>query len=145
MTEELTPEDLEAVDASDVDWHETAIALQNEATDLKRQLAEARQNYPRPDGDFIVLGPEIFTGAEGTVGAGIICWKGQNFVPQETSAAQDTPLKEYKSGDAVTVLKNGDWLPGIVSEKDKVSNILHVNTERGPVTIASTRFIKRLI
>lgn len=62
---------------------------------------------------------------------------------ERDAAAQVTPLKDYKSGDEVTVLKNGDWLPGIISEKDKVSNHLHVNTERGPVTVASTRFIKR--
>jgi hypothetical protein len=112
MTEALTPEDIEAVDASDVEWHETALALQKRVTELEGQLAEAEAKLSER---------------------------------AAADAAQVTPLKDYKSGDPVSVLKNGDWLLGIVSEKDKVSNHLHVNTERGPVTVASTRFIKRLI
>lgn len=105
--------------------------------------------YPRADGDFMVLGPEIFTGAEGTASEGVISWKGENFYrthdgkPPVVPEVVVEPLSAYKSGDKVSVMKNGDWLPGFVSEKDRVSNHLHINTERGPVTIASTNFIKR--
>lgn len=35
--------------------------------------------YPHQDGDFTVLGPEIFASADGAV----ICWKGENYVRQE--------------------------------------------------------------
>lgn len=34
--------------------------------------------YPYPEGEFTVLGPEIFVSADGKV----ICWKGVNYVPQ---------------------------------------------------------------
>lgn len=40
----------------------------------------APARYPYPDGDFTVLGPEIFTDGE------VICWRGENFVRQTDSA-----------------------------------------------------------
>jgi hypothetical protein len=50
---------------------------------MERQLQEARarqreldQKYPYMDGGRTVLGPEIFT--DGAV----VCWKGENYVPQ---------------------------------------------------------------
>jgi len=39
---------------------------------------ETKAEYPRTDGDFTVLGPEIFTDATGE----FICWKGVNYVRQ---------------------------------------------------------------
>lgn len=40
--------------------------------------AKQVQEYPYPDGDFVVLGPELFTDRDGKV----ISWKGANYVPQ---------------------------------------------------------------
>ena len=37
--------------------------------------------FPHQDGPFIVLGPDIFASEDGKV----ICWKGENYVPQEAS------------------------------------------------------------
>ena len=48
-----------------------------------RDVAKAKHKatqYPRPDGDVTVLGPEIFTDHTGDV----ICWKGVNYVRQDT-------------------------------------------------------------
>jgi cytochrome oxidase Cu insertion factor (SCO1/SenC/PrrC family) len=47
--------------------------------DVAREKHKARQ-YPRQDGDFTVLGPEIFTDRAGDV----ISWKGVNYVRQDT-------------------------------------------------------------
>lgn len=41
--------------------------------------------YPYQDGDFIVLGPEVFVSADG----GVICWRGRNYVPQDRLARVD--------------------------------------------------------
>ena len=50
--------------------------------DVAKAKHEAATRYPHPDGDFITLGPEIFTSKDGAV----ISWKGQNYVRQ-----QETP------------------------------------------------------
>lgn len=92
--------------------------------------------YPFEDGDTIVLGPGVFASKDGSV----LNWNGQNYVPQPSPVAKT--LKDYKVGDQVEVLKNGDWLPGGVQSKDSVSGHLHVHTERGPVTIASLNNIR---
>lgn len=47
--------------------------------DVAQAKHKAAQPYPRPDGDHLVLGPEIFTDRSGTV----ISWKGVNYVRQE--------------------------------------------------------------
>ena len=44
---------------------------------------ETKAEYPRTDGDFTVLGPEIFTDASGD----FICWKGVNYVRQPDPAS----------------------------------------------------------
>ncbi|MGW8538788.1 hypothetical protein ACWGK5_32205 [Rhodococcus qingshengii] len=44
---------------------------------------ETKAEYPRSDGDFTVLGPEIFTDASGE----FICWKGVNYVRQPDPAS----------------------------------------------------------
>ena len=58
---------------------------------LEQQIREARQQqkeldrkYPYMDGGRTVLGPEVFT--EGAV----ICWKGENYVPQSHAEALRT-------------------------------------------------------
>lgn len=47
--------------------------------------APAAQSYPYPDGDVIVLGPEVFVSNDGDV----ICWKGENYTRQ--TPAETTP------------------------------------------------------
>ena len=54
------------------------------------------------------------------------------------------PLKHYRQFEKVSVMRNGDWLEGTISTIDKVSFNLHVDTERGPVTIASPRLVRKL-
>lgn len=46
---------------------------------IKQAKHEAASRYPHPDGDFTVLGPEIFASKDGAV----ICWKGENYVRQQ--------------------------------------------------------------
>lgn len=50
-----------------------------------RDLTLASERYPRQDGDFTILGPEIFTDQTGDV----ICWKGVNYVRQEAKEATE--------------------------------------------------------
>jgi len=40
-----------------------------------------RRAYPYRDGEVTVLGPEVFASADGKV----ICWKGENYVPQAST------------------------------------------------------------
>jgi len=100
---------------------------------------DASVDYPRLEGDTIVLGPEIFASTDEKV----INWKGRNYVPQPEKNPQP-PLKEYRQGEEVEAMKNGDWLKGRISTIDKGSHWLHVDTERGPVTIASSAMVRKL-
>lgn len=113
----------------------------NEA--LRRNQTAAVVEYPKQDGDFLVLGPEIFTGGPDNESNSVISWKGENYIRQQIAPIQAS-LKSYLQDEKVMVLKHGDWLPGKVSSIDKVSHHLHVETERGPVTIASPRNIRKL-
>jgi ribosomal protein S11 len=59
-----------------------ALLLASTIVTAVRDVAKAKHQsaqYPRRDGDFTVLGPEIFTDRTGDV----ICWKGVNYVRQE--------------------------------------------------------------
>lgn len=113
---------------------------------------DASVDYPRQEGDFIELGPEIFTLAEGTPGAGVISWRGENFYrtpdgkpPVVLPAVNlQPPLKDYKDDERVEVFKNGAWLPGQITSRDRVSGHLHIHTERGPVTIATSNGVRKL-
>lgn len=59
------------------DHRPVILDLAREIDKLREELALTK--YPRYDGDFIVLGPQIFTDDGGRV----INWKGQNYVIQE--------------------------------------------------------------
>lgn len=63
----------------DKDIPESLDSLLREAKRRQREIeaSKAEPQYPYPDGDLTVLGPEVFT--DGTV----ICHKGVNYVPQE--------------------------------------------------------------
>lgn len=60
-----------------------ATLLANSIVTAMRDVAKAKHTaapqYPRQDGNYIVLGPEIFTDPR----ADVICWKGVNYTPQE--------------------------------------------------------------
>jgi hypothetical protein len=53
------------------------VLLEEQIREARRQYQEINQKYPYMDGGKTVLGPEIF--ANGSV----LCWKGENYVPQE--------------------------------------------------------------
>ena len=94
--------------------------------------------YPVVDGDFLRLGPEIFT----KVGDhSIISWKGVNYALQ---AAKTEPkqLKEFISGEKVEVLRDGDWIDGMVNGIEKRLNLVYVHTSRGPITAARADCIR---
>lgn len=51
-------------------------------------------DYPYPDGDVLVLGPEVFASED----EGWICWRGQNYfiVGQEQATEQIVSISEYE-------------------------------------------------
>lgn len=130
------------IDSDDVDWKVTAETLQVEL--------DKRKEYPFEDGDFLVLGPEIFTGKPGTPSDGVIAWKGENFYRTHDGKPpvvkvvdlQPKDLKAYSVSERVETIHNGDWLPGIISSKQP--GILNVDTERGPVTVGSYHKIRKV-
>lgn len=88
--------------------------------------------YPFEDGDFLRLGPEIFT----LVGDhSVISWKGVNYIPQP-EATEHKSLKDYHSGDLVETIKDGLWIEGMVNGTEKRLGLVYVHTNRGPVTVA---------
>lgn len=93
--------------------------------------------YPRIEGDTIVLGPGIFSAADKTV----LNWEGQNYVPQ---SSEQRPLKSYKNGERVEVNHQGEWLTGTVHSPAGDTGIVGVSTERGTKTVAAPRNIRPL-
>ena len=131
---ENTPEE---IDGNDVDWKETAHAAQMRVSELE-ELLSTRKEYPYEDGDFLILGPEIFTkvGDESA-----IMYKGVAYATK-TVDLQPKDLKKYDVGEAVEVQKNAAWLPGRISSKS--AGALNVDTERGPVTVMSYHIIRKV-
>ncbi|KSU80768.1 hypothetical protein [Rhodococcus qingshengii] len=64
---------------------------------------ETKAEYPRTDGDFTVLGPEIFTDASGE----FICWKGVNYVRQPDPASSPVVPAPTETGPWPTVKSDG--------------------------------------
>lgn len=50
------------------------------ARDVAKAKSAPAPRYPHQDGNHTVLGPEIFTDSSGDV----ICWKGANYVRQDS-------------------------------------------------------------
>jgi len=71
----------------DFSWDEALATDSAEAVDTDRPEQDGRDTtgYPRQDGDFVILGPEIFTDIAGTV----ICWKGENYVRQSDAVKHE--------------------------------------------------------
>lgn len=113
------------------------------------QAVVASKSYPYEDGDTLVLGPELFTGLPGTPGDGVIAWKGENFYrthdgkpPVVKEKDPHPPLKQYKVGEFVEVLKNGDWTSGRISSIQ--AGTVNVDTERGPVGVGGNLRIRKI-
>lgn len=51
-------------------------------------------------------------------------------------------LASYTSGEFVDVIKNGEWMKGVVNGVEKKLGMVYVHTDRGPVTVASTGNIR---
>ena len=101
--------------------------------------SKGKAEYPFPSGDVLVLGPELIAEPDGSV----LSWKGQNYVPQ--AEVKKLTLKDFKDGEKVEVFssKVGDFIPGFVQDRDRVSGHLHVHTDRGPVTVGTTNYIRK--
>lgn len=56
---------------------------------------------------------------------------------------EDPALSSYKDGDQVEVIKDGDWMPGVINGIERRLKLIYVHTERGPVSIASPKFIRK--
>lgn len=69
---------------------------------------------------------------------------GWTKTPQTEAPPAVLPLTMYKTGDKVEAMRNYDWLPGVISSTDALGNNVHVDTERGPVTIANKNRLRRL-
>lgn len=77
---------------------EAALAGQHAWADaaalLRRLAGEAQQDekpsYPHPDGDVIILGPEVFASPDGRT----ISWKGANYERQPARVAQQDPTQD---------------------------------------------------
>lgn len=97
----------------------------------------ANKVYPYEDGDFLVLGPEIFTKVDDQ---SAIMYKGVAY-GIKTPDLQPKDLTKYSVSERVETIFRGDWIPGIVSSKQP--GILNVDTERGPVSVGSYHKIRR--
>lgn len=95
MTDAITPDSLRA----HADWMRkrtytmTAANLRDEAV----RIESANKAYPYEDGEFTVLGPQVFT----TPDRSVICYQGVNYIPQPKPEPEvyetwdDVPHCEY--------------------------------------------------
>lgn len=52
---------------------------------------------------------------------------------------------KWNEGDAVVVDKNGLELEGFINSMDKKTGLIHVHTDRGPITLmANSRALRKL-
>jgi hypothetical protein len=105
---------------------------------------EKTPEYPQQSGEYSILGPGV------QKLGGVINHEGENYYTLAEARkliAAETPLKltDFKQGEYVEVLdmRSARWTPGYISSRDPISNHLHVETDRGPVTVASTQRIRR--
>lgn len=65
-----------------------------------------------------------------------------NYVARRQAANVPKKLSAYKLNQHVEVLRNGDYVPGIVSSFSQGGTNIHVETERGPVTVQNPTRIR---
>jgi len=130
--------DIRAVDGN----HDLGAAALAEKL-IEMGYTKGKVGYPYESGPHLILGPELFTGAEGTPEHGKLMWKGVLYV-EAKPVVEHPPLKTYREGQQVMVLKNADWMEGFIQTIDPGSGNLHVHTKRGPVTIGATHNVSPL-
>lgn len=138
----------DTVNAADFDpplTPEQVVKVQETINEAILRERAAQKTYPHVDGDFLQLGPELFTGAEGTADHGKLMWKGALYVEAAKVPAVDKKLADYNNGDSVEVIKDGEWFQGTVNGVEKKLGMVYVHTRRGPVTVGTPRNIRPLI
>lgn len=123
---------------------ETVIEYQGREYYATSDSTPTPETYPQTSGEYTIIGPNCMKLGD------VINYEGENFYTIEQARAiiaAETPAKltDYKQGEQVEVLdpKAGVWREGFISSIDRISNHLHVDTERGPITVASTGRIRR--
>lgn len=62
--------------------------------------------------------------------------------PVEEAPKPPKPLKDYKRGDLIDVVRQGDWVEGFVQTVEKDLNMVYTHTDRGPVTVGNPNNIR---
>lgn len=110
----------------------------------------APKTYPYEEGDTIVLGPELFIGKPGTPNENAIAYRGEWFYrthdgkPPVVPEVKVKKLSDYRSGDNVQVIKEGEWRDGFVNGVEKKLGMVYVHTDRGPVTVQNAASIREI-
>lgn len=138
MTPEEKAETVEEVDANDIDWQDVAHKAQMQASELAEKLHD-QKTYPYEEGDFLILGPEIFTKIDDQ---SAIMYKGVAYIIKQGEDLQPKELKAYSVGEFVEVQKFANWVPGRITSKQ--AGILNVDTEYGPVGVGSYHLIRKV-
>jgi predicted RNA-binding Zn ribbon-like protein len=60
----------------------------------------------------------------------------------EVQVPPQRKLKDYKNGESVDVIFQGEWVAGTVNGIDKEFGHVHVHTVRGMTTVASSQSIR---
>jgi hypothetical protein len=99
----------EAADAGD------SLVLEIEP-EMREQLGQlfGAKTYPYPEGEFLVLGPEVFVNEE----ADVICWRGENYERQIApihNSATSAELRDQYRTVIREVLGEGPW--DVVAER----------------------------
>lgn len=85
--------------------------------------------YPYTENAVTHLGPDVTFDEETKT----VTYAGTEYKLAKPVA--DKPLKDYKSGDLVDVIRAGDWCKGTVNGVEKLLKLIYVHTELGPVTV----------
>jgi hypothetical protein len=97
----------------------------------------------RVPGDLTEVGAGTLTPAQEAALMGFVRDLQQTAISRATVKDGHKVLRAYKPNDFVEVLHHdGEWTRGYVSSLDSTSNYIHVETEKGPVTVATTRRIR---
>jgi hypothetical protein len=83
--------------------------VSHELTEYQRILVlrdvTVEREYPFEDGDVTVIGPEAFVAQDGTV----FCWKGRNYVPQDSVLSEAHILEAVGYLSSVLADRAGAW------------------------------------
>lgn len=110
-------------------------------TDKIALIEKLAQDIRAVDGDHTLGAAEL---AEKLVDLGWLQPVVDASATEEEEFVVQPPLKNYTVGEPVIVLRNGDWVPANVTDKNLDGTMLNVFTERGPLTIMSARNIQKV-